>query len=165
MFILWSPLNKRQSHYWRFWQVTVCGVGYVATSSLSASCSRACFSLVYTYYFLFYFILIYVCMYVCMAALGLHCCTWAFSNYFEQGLLLLQSTGSRHPGFSSCSTRTQQLWLTGSRAQAQQLWCTGLVALWHVESSRTRAQTRVPCIGRRILNHCTTREVPPKHLF
>ena len=29
-----------------------------------------------------------------------------------------------------------------------------------MESSRTRAQTRVPCIGRRILNHCTTREVP-----
>ena len=26
-------------------------------------------------------------------------------------------------------------------------------------SSRTRAQTCVPCIGRRILNHCATREV------
>ena len=38
------------------------------------------------------------------------------------------------------------------------MWCRGLVALWHVESSWTRAQTRVPCIGRRILNHCATRE-------
>ena len=27
-------------------------------------------------------------------------------------------------------------------------------------SLRTRAWPRVPCIGRRILNHCTTREVP-----
>ena len=27
-------------------------------------------------------------------------------------------------------------------------------------SSRTRARTCVPCIGRRILNHCTTREAP-----
>ena len=36
----------------------------------------------------------------------------------------------------------------------------GLVALWHVGSSRTRARTRVPCTGRRILNHCATREVP-----
>ena len=27
-------------------------------------------------------------------------------------------------------------------------------------SSQTRARTRVPCIGRRMLNHCTTREVP-----
>ena len=27
-------------------------------------------------------------------------------------------------------------------------------------SSQTRAQTRVPCIGRRIRNHCATREAP-----
>ena len=73
-------------------------------------------------------------------------------------LLLLWSTGSRRSGFSSCGTWAPQLWLTGSRAQAQQLWRTGLVAPWHVGSSQTRARTRVPCIGRRILNHCTTRE-------
>ena len=36
----------------------------------------------------------------------------------------------------------------------------GLVALWHLVSSRTRARTCVPCIGRQILNHCTTREAP-----
>ena len=34
-----------------------------------------------------------------------------------------------------------------------------LVSPWHVGSSRIRARTRVPCIGRRILNHCATREV------
>ena len=65
-----------------------------------------------------------------------------------QWLLLLRSTGSRHVGPSSCGTR------------AQQLWCTGLVASGHMGSYRTRDQTHVPCIGRRILNHCTTREVP-----
>ena len=42
--------------------------------------------------------------------------------------------------------------------QPQQLWRTGLVAPQHVGSSQTRARTRVPCIGRRILNHCATRE-------
>ena len=63
-------------------------------------------------------------------------------------LLLLWSTGSRCAGFSSCGT-----W-------AQQLWCVGLVALWHVGSFWTRAGTHVPCIGRWILNHCATREVP-----
>ena len=73
-------------------------------------------------------------------------------------LLLLQSTGSRRAGFSSFGTRAQQLQLMGSRAQAQQLWLMGLVAPWHVGSSQTRARTRVSCIGRRILNHCTTRE-------
>ena len=34
----------------------------------------------------------------------------------------------------------------------------GLVAPRHVGSSQTRARTRVPCIGRWILNHCATRE-------
>ena len=66
-------------------------------------------------------------------------------------LLLLQSMGSRCMGFSSCDMQAQQLWLTGSRAQAQQLWHRGLVALWHVGSSKTRAPTRVPYIGRQIL--------------
>ena len=39
------------------------------------------------------------------------------------------------------------------------MWRTGLVAPRHVGSSRTRARTRVPCIGRWILNHCATREI------
>ena len=54
------------------------------------------------------------------------------------------------------------------------MWHTGLVAPRHVGSSCTRARTRVPCMGRRILNHCTTREArslyfkltvcsPPQH--
>ena len=34
----------------------------------------------------------------------------------------------------------------------------GPVAPRHVGSSQTRARTRVPCIGRQILNHCATRE-------
>ena len=34
----------------------------------------------------------------------------------------------------------------------------GLVAPRHVGSSQRGAQTRVPCIGRQILNHCATRE-------
>ena len=33
------------------------------------------------------------------------------------------------------------------------------------ESSQTRARTRVPCIGRQILNHCTTREAPSNPLM
>ena len=40
------------------------------------------------------------------------------------------------------------------------MWLTGPVAPWHVGSSQTRARTRVPCIGRQILNHCATREAP-----
>ena len=82
------------------------------------------------------------------------------TGFSLQWLLLLRSIGSRRTGFSSCSTWAHQLWLSGSGAQAQQLWHTGLVAPWHVGSSQTRARTHVPCIGRWILNHCATREVP-----
>ena len=41
----------------------------------------------------------------------------------------------------------------------------GLVVPRHVGSSRTRAQTGVPCIGRWILNHWATREAPFLFLF
>ena len=44
------------------------------------------------------------------------------------------------------------------------MWLTGLVAPRHVGSSQTRARTRVPCIGRQILNHCATREALSKGL-
>ena len=87
------------------------------------------------------------------------------AGFSLQWLLLLWSSGSRRTGFSCCGTWAQQLCLAGSRAQAQQLWHMGLAASWHVGSSWTRARTRVPCIGRQILNHCATREAPPLHFL
>ena len=75
-----------------------------------------------------------------------------------QWLLLLWSKESRHLGFSSLSTWTQQLRLSGSRAWVQKLRYTSLVALQCVGLSQIRDQTHVPCIGRQILNHWTTRE-------
>ena len=72
-------------------------------------------------------------------------------------LLLLRSTGSRRAGFSSCGSRAQQLWLTGSRAQAQQLWPPAQLLR---DPPGPGLEPRVPCIGRWILNHCTTREAP-----
>ena len=123
---------------------------------------QLCIFFLYIYLF-YYFIL--------LTALGLRCCARAFSSCGERGLLfvvvlglliavasLVAEHGLQVHGFSSCGSWAQQLWLAGSRVQAQQLWRTGLVAPRHVGSSRTRVQTLVPCIGRRILNHCATRE-------
>ena len=110
-------------------------------------------------YFWLHWVLVAVCGLSLAAASGGYsslCCT----GFSLRWLLLLRSTGSRRTGFSSCGLRAQQLWLMGSRAQAQQLRHTGLVAPRHVGSSRTRDGTRVPCLGRWILNHCATREVP-----
>ena len=42
---------------------------------------------------------------------------------------------------------------------AQQLWFMGFSCPRHVKSSQIRDWTHVPCIGRQILIHCTTREV------
>ena len=75
----------------------------------------------------------------------------------------------------SCSARASlQLWHVGPRArrpcscsmQAFQLWQVGLVALWNVRSQFPyQGSIPCPCIGRQILNHWTTREVPGFPLF
>ena len=103
----------------------------------------------------------------------------AFSSCGEQGLLLvlrglLIVVASRcrawalgswasvvvARGLSSCGSQAQ-LWHTGfSCSEACGIFPRALVALRHVGSSRDRDRTRVPCIGRWILNHCATREVP-----
>ena len=113
---------------------------------------------------LFCLIYLFICLF--LAALGLHCCTRAFSSCGEWGLLfvavcrLLIAVASLAAEHGLQARGLQQLWLVGSRKQAQQLWPTGLVAPWHMGSSQTRDRTHVPCIGRRILNHCATRKAP-----
>ena len=99
-----------------------------------------------------------------------------FAQLWRAGATLCCSArASCCSGFSCCGARAlgvrasvvvaQGLNSCGTRAQ--QLWRTGLVAPRHVGSSQTRARTRVPCIGRRILNHCATREVlvPLFHMY
>ena len=78
--------------------------------------------------------------------------TGGYSPVAAHGLLiavasLVEGSGSRYSDYSSCSMQVQQSWLKV------------LVALWHVESSRTRDQTCVPCTGGRILIHCITKEI------
>ena len=67
-----------------------------------------------------------------VAASGGYSSLWC-SGFSLRWILLLRSTGSRRAG---------------------------AVAPRHVGSSWTRDRTCVPCIGRRILNHCATRAVP-----
>ena len=118
------------------------------------------FAFLFIYLKFIFLKIIYLFMFGCIGSSLLHAGFFQLqrAGFSLWWLLLWWSTGSRLAGFSSCSTQAQQLWLGGSRAQAQQLWRTALLALRHVGSSRTRAQTSVPCIGRRILNHCATRE-------
>ena len=85
--------------------------------------------------------------------LGLRFCARAFSSCGERGPLFIAVRGplTIARGLCCCGAQSPDV-------QAQQLWLTGPVAARHVGSSQTRARTRVPCIGRQILNHCATRE-------
>ena len=95
---------------------------------------------------------------------GLRGCARAFSSCGLWG-----SSPLRFAGFSSqwllLSQRRfwvrglQQLYLTGSRAQAQQMWGTGLAAPLPVGASQTRGQSRGPCAGGRAFNRRASRDV------
>ena len=93
--------------------------------------------------------------------LGLHCCAWAFSSCSKWGLLFI----AVHELLSAvtslvCGAQALCTWASVAAAQRLSSWGElGLVAPRHVESSRTRDRTCVPCISRRILTHSTTREV------
>ena len=41
-------------------------------------------------------------MCVCLATMGLHCCTWAFSSYGKQGLVIVVVLGCLIAGGFSC---------------------------------------------------------------
>ena len=87
------------------------------------------------------------------------------SSFLCEGFLQLRQVGatlhrsaraSQYHGLSCCGAQAPDV-------QAQQSWLTGTAAPRHVGSLGTRARTRVPCIGRWILNHCATREAPWKY--
>ena len=88
------------------------------------------------------------------AVLGLRCCR-GLSLGGWAGLLC---RGARTPPCSSlslCRVRAPGAW-------ACEVVAHRLGAPRHVGSSQTRDGTYVPCIGRWILSHWTTREVPPE---
>ena len=93
--------------------------------------------------------------------LCLHCCSGfslvaasrGYSLIEVHGLLIVVAALVAEPGLWGLWAPVAVVQFPGSRAQAQSLWPMGLVAPWHVESSRIGDQTYVPCIGRQILYH------------
>ena len=82
----------------------------------------------------------------CIIHISMSLLFFSFSFFFFLALLGLHCCMQ---AFSSCSQRGLLL----------QLWCAGLVATQNVGSSWTKDQTHIPCIGKWILNHWTTRDV------
>ena len=97
----------------------------------------------------FYLLKLFIYLFIYLAVLGLRFCARAFSSCGKRGPLFIVVRG---PLTIAASLVAEH------KLQTRRLM--GLVAPRHVGSSQTRARTRVPCIGRQILNHCTTREAP-----
>ena len=130
-------------------------VFYLLLRSVRTLILKVCVCGIFFFLSKYFSLFIYLSIYLFLAVLGLCCGAWA----------------SHCGGFSCCGARALGAWAPavvahglsscGLRALERRLSSCGarLVAPWHVEFSRTRARTRVSCLGRRILNHCATREV------
>ena len=90
--------------------------------------------------------------YLFMAVLGLRSCARAFSSCGKRGPLFITVRGPLTIAASLVADHRLQM----CRLSNCGSWAQLLRGMW--ESSQTRARTRVPCIGRQILNHCATRE-------
>ena len=110
--------------------------------------SALCILLLFFFFFFFKFIYLFLFS----AVLGLRFCARAFSSCGKRGPLFIAVRGSLTIAVSLVAEHRLQMRRLSSCGS------TGLVAPWHVGSSQTRAQTRVPCISRQSLNHCATRE-------
>ena len=87
-----------------------------------------------------------------LTALGLNCSMWAFSSCHEWGLLYSCSAWASHCGGFFC-------------CRAQTLGPVDLVTVAHGTKMAwglflDQGSNPCPCIGRQIVNHWTTREVP-----
>ena len=102
----------------------------------------------------FHLFKLHFCILPVLVALGLQSCRQAFSGCRELGL----SPVAMHRLLNEVSSLIVECRLYAHRFQ--QLQHLGLVVPWHVGFSQTRDGTHVPCIGRGIPIHCTTREVP-----
>ena len=102
----------------------------------------------------------YHCLFKKLIFLIYFCLCWVFTAMLSFSLVVVSEGCSLVLEYRLRRHRLQYVQLTDSRALGQYLWCTGLVAQWHMGSSQTRDQTHVPSIGRQILNHWATEEVP-----
>ena len=117
-------------------------------------------------------------VFVFWLGLDLCCCVWVFSSCNEQGLsfavvprlLIAVASPVAEHRLQACGPQYLQhldsaVAAPGPSSAGSVVVATGLAAPQQVESSRTRDQIGVPCIGRLILIHCATREVQAQDLM
>ena len=92
-----------------------------------ASFLKNCLSLWASSFLNYYYFYLFICLfiYLLLAALGLCCCTWAFSSCGERGLLFVAVRGLLIAVASLVAEHRLQV------RRPQQLWCVGLVVVAH----------------------------------
>ena len=105
------------------------------------------------------YLFIFGCTWSLLLRAGGYSSLWC-ADFSLRCFLPLQSMGSRHSGFSSHSAQAEQLWLMGSIQSAGSVL---VVGMWDLP--KLGLEPVYPCISRRILNHCATREVPQYFIF
>ena len=89
--------------------------------------------------------------------------SWSYFIYLYLFLAapgLCRSTQASHCGGFSCGHKLWVHRLQELQHEGWGFWHAGFVAPRHVESSHTRDRTRIPCFGKWILYHWTSRKVP-----
>ena len=81
-------------------------------------CGKTVWQYIYIFFFLNKFIYLFIYFWLLRAGFLSSCGEWGLLLIVVHGLLLLQSTGSRRPGFSSCGSRALELRLSSCGAQA-----------------------------------------------
>ena len=100
-----------------------------------------------------FFFNLFILFILFLAALGLCCCARAFLQLRQAWATLCCSSRASHcGGFSCCGARALEPRLSSCGARAQLLH-----GMWDLPGLGLEP-VRVPCIGRQILNHCTTRK-------
>ena len=90
-----------------------------------------------------------------LTVLDLCCCTWAFSRFGEWGLFSSCGAWTSHcSGFSCCGAWALEHAVFSSCDTWAYLPC----RMWNLSGPKIKPMS--PGIGRQILNHWTTREVP-----
>ena len=105
-------------------------------------------------------------LFILGCARSLLLCPGFLSSCCELGLLCRGAWASHCGGFSCCRARALNAWASvAAVCRLSNRGAQALASLRHVESSCTRDRIHVPCIGRQIPIHCTTKEVPELKIF
>ena len=159
----WLPQNFTLLSYKPCRSLYICALGQI-NRMFTTVCFWTVGNWVNPNFFFFFFLIFWLC-WVFVGACLLFCSCSERRLLFIAVHGLLIAVASLCCGAQALGTQASVVVARGFYSAGSVLRHMGLLAPWNVGSSWTRAGAHVPCIGRWILNHCATREVPQPKCF